>query len=724
MTDHLYGQGPRGTDPPRAAFHLRQQSRQSSQKGDQKGDKLLPAIEVDGNQSRRRFPESLHFNPGSFRLRSRTESTRSSISSAHIPDSATTYSVSTLASPLSSSYASDIQERFAAYSIDGPSACSRIRHRHQPSNATTCSTFINDDNEAPLDSALPDFASKIRDLLDDGPQPDEMSETPPVNSPSQESFIKKEEPLSPDEPLEWSYSQRQRQRDSVLTVTRSDTTSVASDDISQDDADTVLDYTLQLAYGIELEDTPTPTDVLRPLVHKFISDLGQHIWQAPSEAHTTQTMLSSSSSTPFQGAGAGGDSSKFYGKRKAQASGDDGGDEFSDGEGSGFGSAKRAKPSPREEDTLRLSCPFRKRNPHRFNVRDHHSCAMTYFPKFAELRQHIVKQHKRDDPSAFICDRCTRDFRTRKELRDHQRQPKEHMCDISDHDPEAGIDGPTAVKLVSRKRASGTSADVQWREIWNILFPDDEDQMIQPYCYTPVIEHFELSAQYLAAFEFLQSSLRSKMSNPTTLETLATKFHQCFIETIESCATVARTMPYTNRSNKKNEPARVRSTHGPNPRKPRVMASRPDSGVVLDDGSEESGSVLGLSALGHRDSVRTVKGLAPRPGSYLASCSAGPGAAMPAPAAPPMIDGPLVGPFSSLPLSVTTGGVDSGAAVRAWNNSVTYDQEHVGLSMPPDQWISAGGLTPHAEFAAMDESLLYQTDFSIMGDSFPSFHDR
>lgn len=92
-----------------------------------------------------------------------------------------------------------------------------------------------------------------------------------------------------------------------------------------------------------------------------------------------------------------------------------------------------------------------------------------------------MKQHKRDDPSAFVCDRCTRDFQTRKELREHQRQPKEQMCDISDHDPESGIDGPTSIKLVSRKRASGTSAEVQWREIWNILFPDDDDGMIQPY---------------------------------------------------------------------------------------------------------------------------------------------------------------------------------------------------------------------------------------------------
>lgn len=96
-------------------------------------------------------------------------------------------------------------------------------------------------------------------------------------------------------------------------------------------------------------------------------------------------------------------------------------------------------------------------------------------------RQHIVKQHKRDDPSAFVCDRCNRDFHTRKELRDHQRLPKEEMCDILDHDPESGVDGTTSIKLLSRKRASGASPEAQWKEIWNILFPDDEDHQIHPY---------------------------------------------------------------------------------------------------------------------------------------------------------------------------------------------------------------------------------------------------
>lgn len=56
------------------------------------------------------------------------------------------------------------------------------------------------------------------------------------------------------------------------------------------------------------------------------------------------------------------------------------------------------------------------------------------------------------------------------------------MCDISDHDPESGVDGTTSNKLLSRKRVSGASPESQWKEIWNILFPDDEDHHVVPYC--------------------------------------------------------------------------------------------------------------------------------------------------------------------------------------------------------------------------------------------------
>lgn len=138
-------------------------------------EKSASSIKHDGTSYRKKFPESLHFASGNFHMRSRTASTRSSISSAHIPDSATAYSPSTLASPLSSSYASDIQERFACHTLDGSRPSSRIRHRHRPSIAT-CSTFINDDDESPVYVGCQDVAQKIKQTGSDNSDPVETHE--------------------------------------------------------------------------------------------------------------------------------------------------------------------------------------------------------------------------------------------------------------------------------------------------------------------------------------------------------------------------------------------------------------------------------------------------------------------------------------------------------------------------------------------------------------------
>ncbi|EWZ40671.1 hypothetical protein FOZG_09314 [Fusarium oxysporum Fo47] len=595
----------------------------------------------------KKVPESLHFTPGAFRLRSPTESSMSSsISSANVPDSATTHSLSTLASPISTTYASSIQEQFAAATLDGSRPASRICHRHNPSSGT-CSTFVNEDDDAII-TGYPEFDIKIRNLNEAHRRP-VVQEVKP-ESPGTESFVKEERVLTP--------TTESHHTDDVFNDDEDD-----SEDVSQEDANSVLNYALQVIYGVDLNDVSIPQDKVQSLVSNFTQDIGQHIWQSASDGQLSHTMsTSSSSSTPSQDAN--GD--RRGGKRKKQGRREDDGDEFSDGEGSGYLPTKRSRPNPKEDENLRLSCPFRKRNPHRFNVRDHHSCAMTYFPKFAELRQHIVKQHKRDDPSAFVCDRCSRDFPTRKELRDHQRLPKEYMCDIADADAESGIDPQTATKLLSRKRASGTSPEVQWKEIWNIVFPDDDDSDVRPYEYTPVIEHFEVEAKYREAFDQLKYSLLDKISNPATLETLSTKFYQCFIETLDQCIANAQSMPYTNRSNKKNDIIRSQVTQSI--RKPRGIMPRPDSGVVMDDGSEESGSVM----LGHRDSVRTVR--TSLRGSQV----------------PETVNEviPAAG-FEELMQPML--GMD-GTDVQAWNNGVMYPQ------MMPDQLIPTGGMTPQTEY--------------------------
>ncbi|RBR19573.1 uncharacterized protein FIESC28_05568 [Fusarium coffeatum] len=586
----------------------------------------------------KRVPESLNFT----RLRSPTESSMSSISSANVPDSATTHSLSTLASPISTTYAASIQEQFAAAKLDAESRpASRICHRHNPSNGT-CSTFVNEDDDAFV-TGYPEFDIKIRGMNERAPV--EIRPASPVNS-----LIKEERVLTPTE--------------SHHTDTDFDADDEDSEAVTPEDANLVLNYALQVIYGVDLNDTSIPQSKVHSLVSNFTKDISQHIWQSASDGQLSHTMsMSSSSSTPSQDA-------DRRNKRKKAGKREDDGDEFSDGEGSGILPAKRPRPNPKDDENLRLSCPFRKRNPHRFNVRDHHSCAMTYFPKFAELRQHIVKQHKRDDPSAYVCDRCSRDFTTRKELRDHQRLPKEYMCDIADADAESGIDPQTATKLLSRKRASGTSPEVQWREIWNIVFPDDDDSDVRPYEYTPVIEHFEISARYKEAFETLKSDLMDKISNPATLETLSTKFYQCFVETLDTCIANAQNMPYTNRSNKKNEIIRSQPPQTLIQRKSREIMPRPDSGVILDDGSESS-------SLGHRDSLRSRDSLR----------TVGRGSRVPE----TVVE--IVTPTTGFEPSML-GQMDV-ADVAAWNNGVMY-QPMMGDQMPMGQpdYMSWGQMYP------------------------------
>ncbi|KAH7018993.1 hypothetical protein EDB80DRAFT_770996 [Ilyonectria destructans] len=709
--------------PETGLHHLPLRIRDRDVRHSDPGLSKFPTLGMRSDARPKRVPESLHFAPGAFRLRSPTESSMSSISSANVPDSATTHSLSTLASPISTSYASDVQELFASTSI-GSRPASRICHRHQPSNGT-CSTFVNDEEDGLIITGYPDFELKLRQLRDDHHRPTAIiGESHPV-SPATESPIKEEDTRTEVESLDIADADADADDDADeecdANTQKWEGSSTTSDDLSRDDADMLLGYALQLVYGIDINEASISPAAAHTVVANFVQDIDKHIWKAPSDTQLSHTLsTSSSSSTPSQ-EGVGGDPRRG-GKRKKLGKRDEDGDEFSDGEGSGFLPAKRARPNPREDENLRLSCPFRKRNPHRFNVRDHHSCAMTYFPKFAELRQHIVKQHKRDDPTAFVCDRCNRDFPTGKELRDHRRLPKELICDITDHDVESGIDSTTATKLLSRKRASGASTGIQWREIWNILFPDDEDREIKTYDFTPVIEHFELSSSYLVGFEQLQLSLRDKISNPATLETLSTKFHQCFIETLEKCIADAQSMPYTNRSNKKSEIVKTQAPQTIVQRKSRGIQPRPDSGVVMDDGSEESGSVMGVGlGFGPRDSIRTVKGVQRRGSSLVPETVR---EVLPATSMPGAFDEPLMQPQqpAMAPLGITAASMDP-AAVQAWNNGVIYPAMDDGTMGLPDQFVQPGGLTPQTEYMSWMPQM-YPQGFGGIDNGFTGFNGQ
>lgn len=68
----------------------------------------------------------------------------------------------------------------------------------------------------------------------------------------------------------------------------------------------------------------------------------------------------------------------------------------SEGRGDGFGDSDidsnhgqtpgRREPSKRQRTASRYSCPFRKRNPRRFNVRNHYVCANVPYPNISQLK--------------------------------------------------------------------------------------------------------------------------------------------------------------------------------------------------------------------------------------------------------------------------------------------------------------------------------------------------
>lgn len=110
----------------------------------------------------------------------------------------------------------------------------------------------------------------------------------------------------------------------------------------------------------------------------------------------------------------------------------------------------------------------------------------------------------------------------------------------------------------------------------------------------------------------VEDNLRNKGMTPQALETIGNIYRNQFIQVIEQCISNAQMMPYCNRSNRKNEPSPSRFVA---PRHLTRSVPRPDSGVDVDEGSEDSQSVAlfpgggldGQGMMSHSDSVRTVR---------------------------------------------------------------------------------------------------------------------
>ncbi|KAK4184395.1 hypothetical protein QBC35DRAFT_391761, partial [Podospora australis] len=133
---------------------------------------------------------------------------------------------------------------------------------------------------------------------------------------------------------------------------------------------------------------------------------------------------------------------------------------------------QRPPSSEREGD---FSCPFRKKNPIRFNIRDHVACASKGFRTIGMVKYHVKNHHLLPHPH-FTCSRCQTVVVTKEKLDSHERVKQ--ICDVNplagqhrSDNPENGITPSQEAILSSRKHDSRVDT---WEALWNsTLFPDE-----------------------------------------------------------------------------------------------------------------------------------------------------------------------------------------------------------------------------------------------------------
>ncbi|RSL97706.1 hypothetical protein CEP52_010747 [Fusarium oligoseptatum] len=133
-----------------------------------------------------------------------------------------------------------------------------------------------------------------------------------------------------------------------------------------------------------------------------------------------------------------------------------------------------------------FSCPYRRRNPRVFNVRDFPTCAQNSFSSITLVKRHVMAAHQAKDFNTQ-CETCSAWFRTEKALNSHINN---RSCSnllfpaVDEHDK--GITDDIENKL--RDRRSRTKV-LNWDDLWRTIFPSS--QVIGSSDFVPVREHGE-----------------------------------------------------------------------------------------------------------------------------------------------------------------------------------------------------------------------------------------
>ncbi|KAL2155637.1 hypothetical protein VTH82DRAFT_379 [Thermothelomyces myriococcoides] len=237
------------------------------------------------------------------------------------------------------------------------------------------------------------------------------------------------------------------------------------------------------------------------------------------------------------------------GRKRPNGHGEDGyGPGGGSGDGGADGGGKRQKVSSthqRRTNNL-FSCPFRKRNPVRFNIRNSQRCAFLAFPDISQVKRHVKNDHKKSEPWPYTCQRCGQAMESKKALEEHISVSRDRICDPPtvppSRDPEDGITSEIEETLNERK-TGGKIGD--WESLWALLFPGD-GKIPEPD-FVPPAELDEVRAQFDDSRNQLWQLIQEVVGRTENVQPIFDAF-QSYINTVfEDCRLKTRGMSCSRR---------------------------------------------------------------------------------------------------------------------------------------------------------------------------------